>query len=333
MVFASQSEVNSLMSTDGTWLDFEKPIIELERRIQDLKDFGAEENIEFTEELRRLERRLAKLRSETYSGLSSWQKVQLARHPRRPYTLDYVEAMCSNFQELHGDRNFADDKAVIGGPAEIDGRSIIVVGQQKGRNTKENLYRNFGMPHPEGYRKALRLMMMAGKFGCPILSLIDTPGAFPGIGAEERGQSEAIARNLREMALIPVPIIVAVIGEGGSGGALAMAVGDAILMMENAIYSVISPEGCAAILWNDRAKAPQAAEALRLTAADLYELGVVDELVPEPLGGAHRDAEKSAAALKETVLRWLDNLSKLSTDELLTRRASKYRSMGVFEKE
>jgi acetyl-CoA carboxylase carboxyl transferase subunit alpha len=333
MVLADQAEVNSLMSTDGTWLDFEKPIIELERRIQDLKDFGAEENIEFTEELRRLERRLAKLNSEIYSGLSSWQKVQLARHPRRPYTLDYVEALCSNFQELHGDRSFADDKAVIGGPAEIDGRPVMIVGQQKGRNTKENLYRNFGMPHPEGYRKALRLMKMAGEFGCPILSFIDTPGAFPGIGAEERGQSEAIARNLRDMALIPVPLVVAVIGEGGSGGALAMAVGDTILMMENAVYSVISPEGCAAILWNDRAKAPQAAEALRLTATDLFELGVVDELISEPLGGAHRDPEKAAAALKEAVLRWLDNLSKLSVGELLTRRASKYRSIGVFEKE
>jgi len=321
------------MSTDGTWLDFEKPIIELERRIQDLKDFGAEESIEFTEELRRLERRLGKLKSEIYSGLSSWQKVQLARHPRRPYSLDYVEAMCTNFQELHGDRNFADDKAVIGGPAEIDGRPIMIVGQQKGRNTKENLYRNFGMPHPEGYRKALRLMQMAGRFRCPILSLIDTPGAFPGIGAEERGQSEAIARNLREMATIPVPIVVAVIGEGGSGGALAMAVGDTVLMMENAIYSVISPEGCAAILWSDRTKAPQAAEALRLTAADLFELGVVDELVAEPLGGAHRDPEKAASALKEAVLRWLDDLAELSTEGLLTRRASKYRSMGVFERE
>ncbi|MCX5801078.1 MAG: acetyl-CoA carboxylase carboxyltransferase subunit alpha [Candidatus Eisenbacteria bacterium] len=321
------------MGIDGTWLDFEKPIVELERRIQDLKDFGTEENIEFTEELGRLEQRLTRLKSEIYSGLSSWQKVQLARHPRRPYTLDYVEAMCSSFQELHGDRNFGDDRAVVGGPAEIAGRPIMIVGQQKGRNTKENISRNFGMPHPEGYRKALRLMTMAGKFRCPILSLIDTPGAFPGVGAEERGQSEAIARNLREMALIPVPIVVAVIGEGGSGGALAMAVGDTVLMMENAIYSVISPEGCAAILWSDRAKAPQAAEALRLTATDLFEMSVVDELVPEPLGGAHRDAEKSAAALKEAVLRWLDDLSKLSVDELLTRRASKYRSMGVFEKE
>lgn len=321
------------MSVDGTWLDFEKPIIELERRIQDLKDFGAEEKIEFAQELTRLERRLARLKSEIYSGLSSWQKVQLARHPRRPYTMDYVEAMCSNFLELHGDRAFSDDKAVIGGPAQIDGRPVMIVGQQKGRNTKENLFRNFGMPHPEGYRKALRLMTMAGKFRCPIVSFIDTPGAFPGIGAEERGQSEAIARNLKEMALIPVPIVVAIIGEGGSGGALAMAVGDAVLMMENAIYSVISPEGCAAILWNDRAKAPQAAEALRLTAKDLFELNVVDELVKEPQGGAHRDAEKAASALREAVIRWLDNLSGLSVDELLTRRASKYRSMGAFERE
>jgi len=320
------------MGTDATWLDFEKPIIELERRIQDLKDFGSEEEIEFSEEIKRLERRLARLKDEIYSGLSSWQKVQLARHPRRPYTLDYVETVCSHFLELHGDRGFADDKAVVGGLAEIDGRPVMIIGQQKGRNTKENLYRNFGMPHPEGYRKALRLMQMAGKFNCPIVSFIDTPGAFPGIGAEERGQSEAIARNLREMASVPVPFVVAVIGEGGSGGALAMAVGDVILMMENAIYSVISPEGCAAILWSDRAKAPQAAEALRLTAKDLFELAIVDELVPEPVGGAHRDAEQAAGALKEAVVRWLDKLAQFSARELLDRRTAKYRSMGVFEK-
>jgi len=320
------------MGTDATWLDFEKPIVELERRIQDLKDFGSEEEIEFSEEIKRLERRLARLKDEIYSGLSSWQKVQLARHPRRPYTMDYVESICSGFMELHGDRGFADDKAVVGGLADIDGRPVVVIGQQKGRNTKENLYRNFGMPHPEGYRKALRLMHMAGKFNCSVVSFIDTPGAFPGIGAEERGQSEAIARNLREMASLPVPFVVAVIGEGGSGGALAMAMGDVILMMENAIYSVISPEGCAAILWNDRAKAPQAAEALRLTAKDLLQLGVADELVPEPAGGAHREPEQAAAALKEALVRWLDVLSRYSVEELLERRAAKYRSMGVFEK-
>ncbi len=319
------------MGTDATWLDFEKPIIELERRIQDLKDFGSEEEIEFSEEVKRLERRLARLKDEIYSGLSSWQKVQLARHPRRPYTMDYVEAICSGFLELHGDRGYADDKAVVGGLADIDGRPVMVIGQQKGRNTKENLYRNFGMPHPEGYRKALRLMHMAGKFNCPIVSFIDTPGAFPGIGAEERGQSEAIARNLREMACLPVPFVVAVIGEGGSGGALAMAVGDVIMMMENSIYSVISPEGCAAILWSDRAKAPQAAEALRLTAKDLLQLGVVDELVSEPAGGAHRDPEQAAAALKEALVRRLDDLSRYPVGELLARRAAKYRAMGVFE--
>ncbi|KPJ60809.1 MAG: hypothetical protein AMJ46_04920 [Latescibacteria bacterium DG_63] len=321
------------MGTEGTWLDFEKPIIELERRMQDLRDFGSQESIEFSGELKRLERRLAKLKSEIYSGLSSWQKVQLARHPRRPYALDYVEAMSSYFVELHGDRAFRDDKAVIGGLAEIEGRPVVIIGQQKGRNTKENLYRNFGMPHPEGYRKALRLMNTAVKFSSPIVSFIDTPGAFPGIGAEERGQSEAIARNLREMAALPVPFVVAIIGEGGSGGALAMAVGDAILMMENAIYSVISPEGCAAILWRDGAKAPEAAKALRLTATDLHELGIVDELVPEPLGGAHRDAQTAAMTLKKAVLRWLDDLSQLPKEELLSRRAAKYRSMGIFEKE
>ncbi len=321
------------MGTDSTWLDFEKPIMELERRIQDLRDFGSEENIEFSGELQRLERRLAKLKSEIYSGLSSWQKVQLARHPRRPYALDYVDAICSYFVELHGDRAFADDKAVVGGLAEIEGRPVVVIGQQKGRNTKENLYRNFGSPHPEGYRKALRLMHMAAKFRCPVVSFVDTPGAFPGIGAEERGQSEAIARNLREMAVLPVPFVVAVIGEGGSGGALAMAVGDVILMMENAIFSVISPEGCAAILWRDRAKAPQAADALRLTARDLLELRIVDELVPEPVGGAHRDPESAARALKEAIVRSLDGLSVLPIDQLLERRAAKYRAMGVFETE
>jgi len=321
------------VGTDATWLDFEKPIMELERRIQDLKDFGSTEEIEFSGEIQRLERRLAKLRSEIYSGLSSWQKVQLARHPRRPYALDYVDAICSCFVELHGDRLFSDDKAVVGGLAEIDGRPVVVIGQQKGRNTKENLFRNFGSPHPEGYRKALRLLQMAAKFNCPVVSFIDTPGAFPGIGAEERGQSVAIATNLKEMAMLPVPFVVAVIGEGGSGGALAMAVGDVILMMENSIFSVISPEGCAAILWRDRAKAPQAAEALRLTAKDLFDLRIVDELVPEPLGGAHRDPEAAAGALKEALVRRLEELSQVPLSELLERRAAKYRAMGVFERE
>src|SRR5262245_55238730 len=269
------------------WLEFERPIVELETKISELRDLAEMKGMDVTREIESLERQAEKLRDEVYSALTPWQRVQLARHPRRPYTLDYIRLVCEEFTELHGDRQFGDDRAIIGGMAILCGRQVMVIGHQKGRDTKENLLRNFGMPHPEGYRKALRLMQLAGKFGRPILTFIDTPGAYPGVDAEKRGQSEAIARNLREMTRIPVPIVVVIIGEGGSGGALAMAVGDRILMLENSIYSVISPEGCAAILWGDRAQAPRAADALRLTARDLAALGIVDRVIDEPKGGAH----------------------------------------------
>ncbi len=315
---------------DGPWLEFEKPIVELERRIADLKEFATEENMEFAEELKRLERRAARLRGEIYSKLTRWQRVQLARHPRRPYTLDYVRSICDFFFEIHGDRGFADDRALVTGFAAIEGRPVMVVGHQKGRDTRENLARNFGMPHPEGYRKALRAMHLAAKFGAPIVAFIDTPGAFPGIGAEERGQSEAIARNLREMFTMPVPIVVVVIGEGGSGGALAIGCGDVVLMLENSIYSVISPEGCAAILWSDRAKAPQAAESLRVTAPDLKELGIIDEIIAEPESGAHRDHALAASRVKEAVVGHLTRLAQLSAEDLLAARVRKFRGMGVY---
>ncbi|MGH2570421.1 MAG: acetyl-CoA carboxylase carboxyltransferase subunit alpha, partial [bacterium] len=270
---------------NGTWLDFEKPIVDLERRIEDLKALTGDENPEAQEELQRLERKAERLRRDIYAKLTRWQRVKLARHPRRPYTLDYLKLIAPNFMELHGDRRFADDPAIVGGLAVIDDLPLVIIGHQKGRDTKENIHRNFGMAHPEGYRKALRLMRLGATFGCPIVTLVDTPGAYPGLGAEERGQSEAIARNILEMAHLPVPIVTVIIGEGGSGGALAIAVGDVVLMMENSIYSVITPEGCAAILWKDSSKAEQAAEALKLTAPDLLELKVIDELIPEPLGG------------------------------------------------
>jgi acetyl-CoA carboxylase carboxyl transferase subunit alpha len=315
---------------NGTWLDFEKKIVDLERKIEDLRNFTATEGVDISEEIRRLEKALDKERRNTYSKLTRWQRVQLARHPRRPYTLDYLQVIAPDFVELHGDRLFRDDRAVIGGMATIDGVPVMIIGQQKGRNLKENQARNFGMPHPEGYRKALRLMKLAAKMNMPIISFIDTPGAFPGVEAEERGQAEAIADNLKEMAKLPVPFIVVVIGEGGSGGALAMSVGDVILMMENAIYSVISPEGCAAILWRDSAMKQRAAEALKLTAEDLLQLGVADEVIQEPLGGAHRDGQSAALMLKEAVLKHLEALSKLSVEDLLERRHAKYKLIGKY---
>jgi len=315
---------------NGTWLDFEKKIVELERKIEDLRNFTATEGVELSDEIKRLEKALDKERRNTYSKLTRWQRVQLARHPRRPYTLDYLEIIAPDFTELHGDRLFRDDRAVIGGMASIDGVPVMIIGQQKGRNLKENQERNFGMPHPEGYRKALRLMRLGAKNRMPIVSFIDTPGAFPGVEAEERGQAEAIADNLKEMARLPVPFIVAVIGEGGSGGALAMSVGDVILMMENAIYSVISPEGCAAILWRDAAMKQRAAEALKLTAEDLLQLGVADEVIPEPLGGAHRDASAAASSLKEAISRHLEALKKLDPTELVEKRYDKYKLMGKY---
>lgn len=315
----------------SVWLDFEKPVVELETRIKELREFATSSNVEVDEEVERLERKVERLRREIYTKLTRWQRVQLARHPRRPYTLDYVQLLCQDFMELHGDRGFRDDPSVVGGLARLAGRPLMVVGHQKGRNTKENIHRNFGMPHPEGYRKALRLFQTADRFRLPILTFVDTPGAYPGVGAEERGQSEAIARNLREMARLRVPIVSVVIGEGGSGGALALAVADRVYMLENAIYSVISPEGCAGILWKDKAKAPQAAEVLRLTARDVLELGVIDGLIEEPLGGAHRDFAQAARAIGEVVSGAFSALEQIPEEDLLTKRLEKYLAMGVFE--
>lgn len=314
----------------GFTLDFERPIIELEQKLKELKTLPASKAINMEGEIKRLEEKLALAKKEVYETLTPWQRVQLARHPKRPYTLDYIQRLMTDFVEIHGDRFFADDKALIGGFARFEGIKLLVVGHQKGRDTKENLYRNFGSAHPEGYRKAIRLMQTAAKFGLPILCLIDTPGAYPGVGAEERGQAQAIAYNLREMARLPVPIVVAVIGEGGSGGALGIGVGDRILVMENAYYSVISPEGCAAILWKDRTKAPEAAQSLKLTAKDLLEMKLIDEMVPEPLGGAHQDPEKAAMNVKAALLKNFRELKDLKPEELLEARHDKFRKMGLF---
>ena len=318
---------------NGTWLDFEKPIVEIERKIEDLRGLATPENPKAMEELQKLERQGDRLRHDIYAKLTRWQRVKLARHPRRPYTLDYIKHIAPGFMELHGDRRFGDDPAIVAGFAIVDDLPMVIMGHQKGRDTKENIYRNFGMANPEGYRKALRVMTTAATFGLPILTLVDTPGAYPGLGAEERGQSEALARNILEMSHLPVPIVTVVIGEGGSGGALALAVGDVVLMMENSIYSVITPEGCAAILWKDASKAEQAAEALKLTAKDLLELHVIDEIIPEPLGGAHRDPEETAVRLKDSVLRHIRSLLGLPKQELLDRRLEKYLKMGVYLEE
>ncbi len=310
--------------------DFEKPIVELEKKIQEMKELAFVENVEMSDEIARLEAKAQKLRQDIYAKLTRWQRVQLARHPQRPYTLDIIERAVEDFIELHGDRHFGDDPAVIAGIGRMDDMEMAILGHQKGRNTKEKLYRNFGMPHPEGYRKALRVMKMAEKFGIPVVSFIDTPGAYPGIGAEERGQAEAIARNLFEMAHLRVPILIFVIGEGASGGALGIGVGDRLIMLENTWFSVISPEGCAAILWRDAAKAEQAAEAMKVAAKDLLEMGIADEIIPEPVGGAHRDHDATAQIVKENVLRHLRELSQLPVDELLARRVAKYRKIGVY---
>lgn len=311
------------------WLEFEKPILEMERRIQDLRAFADQERVEVTDEVARLEKKADRLRRDIYSNLTRMQRVQLARHPRRPYALDYIQRVFTDFVEMHGDRLFREDHAIVAGPARFQGEPVVVVGQQKGRNTKENLDRNFGMPHPEGYRKALRVMQFAAKFGNPIITLVDTPGAYPGIGAEERGQAEAIAKNIREMTHLPVPMIIVIIGEGGSGGALAIAVGDRVLMMENAIYSVISPEGCAAILWKDRSKATQAAESLRLTAPDLEGLGIIDRVISEPLGGAHRDPDAVAAELAQVLADTLQEIRHVTPEERVHHRRQKFLAMGV----
>ncbi len=315
----------------GGYLDFEKPILELEKKIKEMKEFASGEEIELSSEIVSLERKLQKLQDEIFSKLSRWQRVQLARHPNRPYTLDYIGHIFTDFIELHGDRSFADDKAVICGFAKLDGQKAFIVGQQKGRDTKAKLMRNFGMMHPEGYRKALRLMKTAARFNTPIFIFIDTPGAYPGLQAEERGQAEAIARNIREMSVMPVPIIITIIGEGASGGALGIGVGDTLLMLENAWYSVISPEGCAAILWRDQAKAPDAAEALKLSAPDLLELKVIDKILPEPTGGAHRNHQLAAQIVKGELVASLEQLKQLSTPELLQRRLNKFRSIGIYD--
>jgi acetyl-CoA carboxylase carboxyl transferase subunit alpha len=311
-------------------LDFEKPLIDLERQIAHLKRLAVEQRLDVQWEIAPLEQRLGELRREIYRDLSPMQRVQVARHPRRPYALDYLGSVFSDFVELKGDRLFRDDPAIVAGWARLDDRSVIVIGQQKGRDTKENLHRNFGMPHPEGYRKALRLMHMAERFGAPVITLIDTPGAYPGLGAEERGQAEAIARNLEEMARLRTPFVAVIIGEGGSGGALALGLADRVLMLENAVYSVISPEGCAAILWKDAGQKERAAQALRLTAADLLDLGLIDAIVPEPDGGAHADPEGAAQALHDALRRVLDDLRAIPPDQLLGQRAEKFLRMGQF---
>jgi len=316
---------------NGSGLDFEKPVVELERKIEELKKFSSGEKVDLSDEIKKLEEKLEKVKREIFENLTPWQRVQIARHPKRPYTLDYIGMMMTDFVELHGDRSFSDDKSIITGFAKMDSNKICVVGHQKGRDTKENLERNFGSAHPEGYRKAMRVMKLAEKFKIPVVTFIDTPGAYPGIGAEERGQAGAIAYNLMEMAVLQVPIMITVIGEGGSGGALGIGVGDRICVLENAYYSVISPEGCAAILWKDRAKAPDAAEVLKLTAHDLYEMGLIDDVIKEPLGGAHRDAAATAANIKKKISKYLGDLGKLSVKDLLQTRYEKFRKIGVFE--
>ena len=310
------------------YLDFERPIIDLENRLEQLRrlDDGTDKNLR--EEEGRLEKKIAKIRKEIFSNLTRWQITLLARHPNRPYMLDYVNLCFKNFLEIHGDRLFRDDPSLVAGFAELDSEKVMLIGQQKGRNTTEKIRRNFGMAHPEGYRKALRLMKLAEKFRLPVITVIDTPGAFPGIGAEERGQSEAIARNLLEMAKLNTPLVVVVIGEGGSGGALALGIGDEILMMEYAIYSVISPEGCASILWRDTARAETAAEMMKITAPDLKKFGVVDRIIPEPEGGAHRDHKAAADAVKSALVESLASVRSLPARQLLDRRYAKFREIG-----
>jgi len=311
-------------------LDFEKPIIELQRKLDELKKHPETLGLNFDTEVAQIETKIAETRRQIYSNLSAWQRVQLARHPKRPFSLDYFSSTFADFSELHGDRLFAEDRAVVGGFAKLGEHKVLVIGTQKGRDTKENIRRNFGSAHPEGYRKALRLMRLADKFGLPIITLIYTAGAYPGIGAEERHIAEAIAVNLREMMLLEVPIIAVVIGEGGSGGALGIGVADRVMIMENAYYSVISPEGCAAILWKERAAAEKAAEALKITAKDLLELNLVDEIIPEPLGGAHNDSKATAETLKKHLLANLESLLQLSIEERMKQRYAKFRAHGHF---
>jgi len=311
------------------YMDFEKPVVELEQKIQELLALSGD-SVDLKKEVAKLEKKAEEMRSDIFANLTRWQTAQIARHINRPFTMDYINLIFTEFVELHGDRNFGDDHAIIGGLARLDGEPVMVIGHQKGRDTKEKVYRNFGMPNPEGYRKALRLMEMAERFRLPIITFVDTPGAFPGIGAEERGQAEAIARNLREMSRLTVPIIVVITGEGGSGGALAIAVGDRILMLQYSVYAVISPEGCAAILWSDGTKGEQAAEALKPTAQDIKALEVIDEIVPEPTGGAHRDHKAMADNLHKAISRNLKELRKLPAEELIEARYQKFRKMSRF---
>ncbi len=313
------------------WLDFEMPLVDLHEQIQTLQDSASMRGMDVSEEISTLQAKADKLGREIFDKLEPWQRVQLARHPRRPTTNDYIHHIFSDFVELHGDRMYRDDEAIVAGMAFLGDRKIMLLGHQKGRDTKSNIRRNFGMAHPEGYRKALRLMDMAVRFERPIVTFIDTPGAYPGLGAEERGQAEAIARNLREMADMPVPIICIVTGEGGSGGALALGVGDRVFMLQNSIYSVISPEGCAAILWRDGAKSKEAAKAMKLTSADALRLGVIDAVIPEPTGGAHRDHQAIAMSVKAKIQDTLAELEKVPSDELLDKRLQKFLDMGIYE--
>ena len=312
-------------------LEFEKPLRELARQLDELRQRSIETNVDLTSETHSIEQKIESTRREIYSNLSTWQKVQIARHPKRPYSLDYVGAICEGFQEFHGDRQYNDDRAIIGGTAFFNGDAVMVIMQQKGRDPKERIARNFGMPQPEGYRKALRLARMAEKFHLPVLTFIDTPGAFPGIESEARHVSEAIAVNLRELAMLRTPTISIVVGEGGSGGALGIGVTDRVLIFENSYYSVISPEGCAAILWKDSAAAPRAAEALKVSADHLEKLGVVNEIIPEPTGGAHNDPAQAASALKYVIQKHLNDLRALSLEQLIETRYERYRHLGVFE--
>ncbi len=311
-------------------LEFEKPLQELERQIDELRKLGTERAVDMSEEMRLLQVRLNTLQHDIYRNLTPIQRVMVARHPRRPYALDYLSTIFTDFIELHGDRLYRDDPAIIGGWARLAGESVMVIGNQKGRDTKENLKRNFGMAHPEGYRKALRLMKLAAKFDAPVITLIDTPGAYPGLGAEERGQSEALAHNLLEMSALLTPCIAVVIGEGGSGGALALGVADRILMLENSVYSVISPEGCAAILWKDASQRERAADALKLTAQDLLRLKIADEIIPEPVGGAHTDPDAMGESLREALIRHITELKKVKPEKLVRRRADKYAGIGAY---
>jgi acetyl-CoA carboxylase carboxyl transferase subunit alpha len=312
-------------------LEFEKPLRELKKQLDELRQRSIETNVDLAAEIQAIEKKVEATKRDIYSNLSPWQKVQIARHPKRPYALDYVGLICENFQELHGDRQYNDDRALIGGTAYFDGQAVMIIAQQKGRDPKERMARNFGMPQPEGYRKAIRLMRTAEKFQIPILTFVDTPGAFPGVESEERHVSEAIAYNLREMSLLKTPTVSVVVGEGGSGGALGIGVTDRVLIFENSYYSVISPEGCAAILWKDSAAAPKAAEALKLSADNLERVGVVDEVIPEPLGGAHNDPQQAASALKYVLQKHLNDLRGLNAEKLLETRYTRYRHLGVYE--